>query len=623
MLLLNSQAFPRKNIQRINFKIKPMPSNFTKNCALLVLILLYISISPFSFIHLDLARDFRVAFDIVNGINFPLNGQLFGGKFRLGPVWYYFLATLLWILNSWIGVITALTLISALQIPVAYILGKELENKWAGLFFSTLIMIPSWGSFDQLYPSHTMFSSLLAMSAIICAIRHEKTGKKKYIYIESILFSLALHAHPTAIISIIPAIYFNVKSVSKHGFDAKNFAICIFLLLTPFIPMLYFQAAQGFPMLEKISSYTLETAKSQDFSKIYTLPIDVLGGTFYISKLIEQGQAITWMYLLFIAAILINIFTKKLSSNNAEILSIDRGQLLIFALIIATSTVALMLLTQKHPYYYTSTLRCFILGAASIFIVKTTTKEKKYFFFLIFLITCFSNALFIKSAIKWSEEGVTPFNFFPLADVSSKKTSTIKLPATTSIQASHIQRWLCTAKYSSLHGPLGNHLIYSYAIEKKFQCPEKEIFIGKPLIEKKMTPGYIGIPEMISREIKNKSAIGVGSFKVYEIHNNIGTAFIENPAQGLYPPFEQNSLSHLQNIENIAPLKNNEILAVTNLSYEFLNPITITVEEGSTVIEPFYSDTQMRMYKCHHCDGRLFKMLFDARHKKIINAVVF
>lgn len=585
--------------------------------------LLYLSISPFSFIHLDLARDFRTAFDIVDGVNFPLNGQLFGGKFRLGPVWYYFLAFLLWIFNSWIGVILVLAAISAIQIPVAYILGKELENKWAGLFFSTLIMIPSWGSFEQLYPSHTMFSSLFAMSAVICAIRHEKTGKKKYIYNESILFSLALHAHPTAIILIFPLIYFNAKSVKKHIFGLADFVICVFLFLIPFFPMFYSQATLGFPMLEQISSHSLETVKIQDFSKIYTLPINVLGGIFYISGLIDQGKIIALMYSVFFVIILVVIFLKKPRSFGVEALGTWRNKFLVFILVLA-STVTLTFLNPTHPYYYTSTLRYLILGVAAVFVVKvTTTNEKKILFSFIFTITCISNVLFIKNTSKWSKEGVVPLNFFPLADISSAKTPTILLPATTSIQFSHIEKWLCAANYSSLHGPLGTHLIYSYVMEKKFECPEKEIFIGGSLAERNLIPGYIGIPEVASRGIKNKAAINAGSFKIYKIYKNIGNNFIGNPDQRGYPPFEKKPLPYIQGKQSIAPFKKEEILAVTNLSYEFVSPIAIIVEEGGTRIEPFYSDMQMRLYKCSHCDGKVLEMFFDANQKEIIDAVVF
>lgn len=594
-----------------------------KNGALLVLMLIYISISPFSFVHLDLARDFRVAFDIVNGVDFPLSGQLFSGRFRLGPVWYYFLAFLIWILNNWICVIVALSVISAIQIPVAYILGKELESQWAGLFFSTLIMIPSWGFFEQLYPSHTMFSSLLAMSAVVCAIRYEKTGKKKYIYIESILFSLALHAHPTVIILIFLLIYLYAKSIRGHGFGVADFVVCVLLFLIPFTPMLYYQATMGFPMLESASSHALRAMEIKDLSKIYTLPVGVLGGTFYISGLIDQGELISWMYSAFIVLILGGVFFRRPLSFGVVVWNACQGKLLVF-LLVFISVMTLILLSPIHLYYYTSTLRYIILGAVSLFVVKAVVEnEKKYFFLALFAITCIANLLLIKNTIKWSTEGVASLNFLPLADVSSEKTPKIVLPATASVHFSNVEEWLCTANYSSLHGPLGTHLIYSYAIEKKFECPDREIFIAGSSAEKKSIPGYIGIPEVASRGIKNKPVINVGSFRVFEIHKNIGSNFISHPDEGRYPPFEKRPLPYAQGEKIIAPLKREEVLAVTNLSYDFWNQIPVVVEEAGVRIEPFYSDMQMRLYRCYHCDGRLVKMFFDVNQKEIIDVVVF
>src|SRR5437899_5018324 len=96
-------------------------------CALLMLRV------PYAAAHMDLARDMFVAWQLLHGAAVPIEGPVLNGMIHLGPVWYYLLALLQWLGRSWFGTLALLGLLASLQIPLAYLPGKELHSRLAGL----------------------------------------------------------------------------------------------------------------------------------------------------------------------------------------------------------------------------------------------------------------------------------------------------------------------------------------------------------------------------------------------------------------------------------------------------------------------------------------------------------
>ena len=107
-----------------------------RNLALAGLLLLLLLRVPYAASHMDIARDMWVAWRLLHGEALPLEGPVLNGIVHLGPVWYYLLAALQFLGRTWYGTIALLGFLAALQIPLAYLLGKELHSRRAGLFFA-------------------------------------------------------------------------------------------------------------------------------------------------------------------------------------------------------------------------------------------------------------------------------------------------------------------------------------------------------------------------------------------------------------------------------------------------------------------------------------------------------
>lgn len=140
----------------------------------------YVSMAIWSSVHLDMARDMRVALDIRDGIAFPLVGPIMAGHLRLGPVWYYFLALLGSFGAGWFGTVFLLALGGAVQFALAYLAGKEWKDRATGLLWAVLLLVPSWSTFEQFNPTHTQLTALLALAFLLCALRFYRRGAMKY-----------------------------------------------------------------------------------------------------------------------------------------------------------------------------------------------------------------------------------------------------------------------------------------------------------------------------------------------------------------------------------------------------------------------------------------------------------
>ena len=612
-------------------------TKLSKNILLFVLFVAYIAFFFFSIVHLDFSRDVRKAFDIVNGVDFPLNGQIFGGKLRLGPMWYYFLAFLVWIFNDWLHLVIAMAAISGTQIFFAYILGKDFANKQVGLILAALLLFPSWGFFEQLLPTHVLFTPLLIIIFYIGTIRYKNKGKIKYLYIQSLAFSLALHAHPTALVAIIPSLYFNIKGFKKFGCKTHSLFIAALLFTLPFSPMLWDQAKHGFPLLEQILSHTASTSVSvsenKEWSKIYTLPFAALLGGNYISELMDgvikplHFYAIVVFVFLLLIAVDAKVVVKNIILETKYV-----GIIAWFFILLFGQTLILIFLSSMQSYYYVTSLKLFILMTASVAVEKIIngTRLSKYFIASLFLATFCSSVALVHYAALWSQQGMMPINFFPLIDISTKKSEGILNPIVTTVHVHDLQNWLCKEESLSLHGLLANYLIYNYTLESYFGCPGKNFNIGFNGNQRDGVNAdhrrYIGISDYLAKNIKNKNSVRVGAMHIYPVSRALGTAAFANPSVQNYPlysTFSQND-SQSSDVKIVALLNQQDLLAVTDFSRNYSTDSAVVVQtiQGKK-LKPIAADGQTKIYQCENCPSLELKIIFSSKIKDRIDVVVF
>lgn len=599
-----------------------------KNLLLAVLFFLYCSVFWFGTLHLDLSRDMRQAFAIVNGTELPMNGQLLGGRFRLGPVWYYLLAALVWLFKGWLPIVMALAALAGTQVFLAYLLGKEVQSKQAGMVFAALGVFPSWTFYEQMFPTHVILVPALVMLAMVAAVRFAKNGKQKYLLVQGLAFSLAIHAHPTALIAVLPLLYFNTKGF--FAFQRRWWAVAAALLLfaLPFSPMVAYQMQSGFSMADQVFAHVLGAGEAKNWSGIYLLPLRVLDGVFYISEMLRGGRMLVWA-LVFVAGVFFWVAateTKKFFTNAVKIV-LDYKNTILYAVLALLQSAMLVLLSLGHAYYHTATLRLFVLAGLVMVLCRALAGIRigKYFVAALLGATVFSNLLLLYNAGRWAEGGALPVNLYPLADVSAKPSLKIWLPAVAAGQVPEVQQWLCTEDFDFLHGSLASHLIYNYSIESGFGCPGKKMAVGKSPEVLQPVRSFIGVPRQTGEKVEKKNFVSVGSMHVYLVLQTLGPAFVSDPSAGAYPPY-LNATQQQQAIRSVVrvDLQKGNVLAVTNLAHDYLQAADVLVRtESGETLRPLVTDMQTALYQCLDCGLQKLKVIFDKNLENRIDIVVF
>ena len=586
---------------------------------------IYIYTFQFSSIHLDLARDFRVAQGILDGADYPAVGQLLGGRFRLGPVWYYFLALMMWLLGSWLYVILGLATVASSQFFLAYLLGKELGSKLTGIIYAVLLLFPSWGFIEQVFPEHNIFVPTLIMATNIGAIRFFKHGKLKYLYLQAILFSLSLHAHPTALVAGLPAAYFTLRRLSEGRFDFKIFALAILLFVGPFGPMLYSQAAMGFPMAHTLSAYADQTARSINFTQTIPLLFKSISGFQFIAHWTNWIYEILSIVYLVVATMVLGFFLERkayvIGYSNLRQGLIRYG---LVPVVLVMGALTLILISPIYPYYYTSALRCIWLAifAWALSGMIERSRLKTLLLSVLFGGIFLSNGLMVWRLQEWSRGGILPVNVTPLYDVLTAQSETRLLPFVAAASESDIRAWLCQTDFDSLHGALASHLIYNYAMQTQHGCPNKKYVIGRP-VHNLQQGGFAGFSAYTTAALKRNPFNEAGPFHIFRVVATLGSALVVDPHIGPYPPYSDPAAASTHNVTLDVDLKKGQYLALTNLSLYFGPTIDFKVREGDRLLTPVAADMQARIYTCSYCDGRKILVEYDETYRSRVDAVVF
>jgi hypothetical protein len=225
--------------------------------ALVILTVGYVSAFPQALLVIDSGRDIANAWSIATGEVFPLAGPGIYGTWSLGPVWYYLIALpfalggSLTLLALWVG------LIAACKIPLAYLLGRHWHGPAGGLLLAALIALPGWNSIGAVIIAHTSVIEAAVLASVLCsvlALDRPSTGR---LLLAAIVFSLALHAHPTALV-VAPWLCAAFVSRLRAGKAIVPVALGATVFLLPWLPMLVAEAIAGWPMLEATRTFAGE-----------------------------------------------------------------------------------------------------------------------------------------------------------------------------------------------------------------------------------------------------------------------------------------------------------------------------------------------------------------------------
>jgi len=228
-------------------------SHWTKSLPweVFVLVLIWLGASQFIPATVDSVRDIYQANAIATGAAFPLTGPQLAQTVHLGPLWFYILAVPAALFSSWGSIVFLAFTISALKFWLAYILGRELHSKHLGLLFALFLALPGWSSMQLFSWTHTVALETTLLLYLLSLRRSYKSPGAWNWLLTGFCYSLALHAHPTA----LPFVFLMLiawRSLAHHWL----WVACIVLgVAIPFLPYGFEQLVNGFPDLIQLQRY--------------------------------------------------------------------------------------------------------------------------------------------------------------------------------------------------------------------------------------------------------------------------------------------------------------------------------------------------------------------------------
>ncbi len=196
----------------------------------------------------DTARDLLAAWDIAQGLSFPLRGPELYATWHLGPIWHYLLALPLWLTHSAALAALMVAALAGLKFPLAYRLGLSFGGATLARLALIAIALPGWWMFEWVVASHTNLAATCVLAFSLLLLNWSRSGRAASLAGAALMYSLALHAHPTALFwgwLIIPALWHRRRHGGAHWLHTGVAAV---MFLLPFAPMLVDEALRGWPM---------------------------------------------------------------------------------------------------------------------------------------------------------------------------------------------------------------------------------------------------------------------------------------------------------------------------------------------------------------------------------------
>ena len=195
----------------------------------------------------DTARDVGTGWRIAHGEELPLLGPYIGGRWKLGPIWFYVLAALVALGRSLTAVSLGVGALAALKLCFAYALGRRLHGRTLGLAWAALLALPGWGSIEQVVFTHFNLVEAAVLGTLLAAHRAWLAPSAARFALVGLAFSLAMHAHPTALVAA-PVVVLAWWAARPGGAAQRLRAAAAIVIggLVPLVPMLVSEARTGF-----------------------------------------------------------------------------------------------------------------------------------------------------------------------------------------------------------------------------------------------------------------------------------------------------------------------------------------------------------------------------------------
>jgi len=567
-------------------------ARYGRGFLLLALVLISAAQMSYAAVHMDLARDMFIAWRSLHGEALPLSGPVLAGAIHLGPVWYWLLTALLVIGRSWMGAMLLLGVIAGLQFPLAYLAGKELHDRRAGVLWACLLLVPSWSAFEWLLPLHYLLSSTCVLAFVLCAARYRRRPRLRYLIGVALSFVLALHAHPANAGLVWIGLALLVWAVRGGHCRARDVLVAGAVGLLPLLPYFIWDAMQGFADLAAGARFVGGEHIGHLAAIGPLLAATAIGGTRYWFAVMLDWPA--WAAHGAVAATaLVSVIGIGAALVATAAASTRRLGLAAFG---AATGIALTtaLLRDMTPYYMTTSLHVVLVGIVAFGlaslrggVIAASVRSGACLIAAAGFLICTARAAHLQKYGNW------PFNFFPLFNVSEAAQPTVPLLLMPAYGVAASGNFLCTEPLPDAHGALAQYLLHGYAVDMRMACARSNVKLGGADPARRH---WLGLSRMLFARIGVQPQRRLGSIGIIAAHPLSAGPAIDPPAAPVYPAYlPKFSTAPEERRLRIEPGADRH-LAVSNIAFGFAPNADVIVTLAGKPLEPVAADSVSGIY---------------------------
>ncbi|WP_300619045.1 hypothetical protein [Dokdonella sp.] len=573
-----------------------------RNGLLALLSLLVLAPSVYGAATMDYARDIFIALRLLDGQEFPLTGPLLNGaSVHLGPIWYYLLAALLAVDGrSWLATTLIIGLLASLQVPLAYLAGKALRDRRTGLSWAALLVVPGWGMFNTLLPSHPMLAPMLMLAFIVCAARYAHRAHLRYLFGMAASFTLAVHAHPSALALAWIGLAVCLRAWRRDECNARYLAAAALVAVLPLLPSIWSDATQGFADLGNANTYLARTHFLGNLAQAGTMVAATLAGglRYWLETMLAWPPVVRALILLWAAAIAI-----AGTVGFASLLRRPSTRRTALAALAAAAAGIATIATMRDitPFYmavpvYLMASGVLALGLSADGSGRATLAPAR--------VATVVGAVVLAVAAdagsaRFQQRGSWSFGWWPLIDVKHAPSPHAPMLWMPSYAMRSSGRFLCSQQAPSLHGVYATHLLLNYAIEMRLACGRSDALAGG---SEEGRQHWLGLSRAMLDRIGVEPQRRLGPLGVIPATPLAPGKAIEQHATPVYPPYWAPPPRMEEHRTQVA-LAPDDYLVVSNVTLAFPQDYTLEVRRDGHVVPPLATDAVSRVYACDDCSA--------------------
>lgn len=571
-----------------------------RNAFLLLLAALLLARVPYSASSMDLARDMFTAWRILRGEDFPMQGPVLAGALHLGPVWYYLLALLMLLAGkSWLGTLALLGVLSATQVPLAYLAGKAAFNRRAGVLWAAALVVPSWGSYVSLLPLHTQLTAACVLAFFVCALRFRSRSARRYLFGMAASYTLALHAHPASIGLVLLAAPLVSDACRRGECRLRDIGFACIVVIVPLLPFLIVDGLHGFNVLRAFGDYAGGHIGLRNLAHAPALLYaSTIGGVAYWTATMFAWPSLWSAAATAAAACAVGVGSAGLAGG--LVLRSTRPvalPALIAVLVMLCSTCALREIT---PYYMTSPLIVTLSGAIAIGLALLGDRRVGRSIQASVATLCVvAGLVVIAGTARFQTRGAWPFAWWPIMDVTHAGTPAQSLLLMPAYAVGASGRFLCSQAAPSVHGVYAGAELHGYAMDTRLACGRHDVQIGGSASGRQH---WVGLSRAMFAALDLDPMLRIGPLGVMPARAlAIGSdPALMAPDVPVYPVYTPPPISPRE--YRIAfTLRAGEHLALSNIAFLLASDAEAEVWLDGRIIAPVASDLVSRVYTCSAC----------------------